>query len=665
MIDQDTDQEAGAQTFQSGAEYKDLATLPRVADVENKAEVEKTELSPADSIIFEHIPAETEEQIQDRILRKKQDRAAQTEEIGMLKAELTTGLLSQWLENGALKSRELVEDKDALEQTLQQAVESYGATEAGRQDTYIKALRDFLDNPNPSRDELLEIGKTMGSSISERKVRFIPGYVSKIGGLLRQQVEQKLDELVPPGSGFDDEKRDWRTARSSEADVVGRQIISDLHDKASEGYRHSTRQFKERYSNAYSTQWAPEKDFAAVRTDVAVVDESYTAASSELADQIQGSTALLALIARGSLTSREAVEILGGRDVKEEVSLRGMLENYATSQWNKSTNRLPEPSLAGMRITEQDIQAEIGCLAAIEELTRIGGIPAPGTIQNTEIEIRGAVERSQDLFNERMDTPNSLYWHFSTKGLAMISSGQLEAAGGESGRNTGDGSKGVHFIKPGSGLDTEMQYHTYAMGTRTNSGQEVADAFGIALVYRLGDIMSHTPYRDEPLTGAYRGKGNVSEDVTFRDATGGSEYAYPLKEAYLLPMADWDQLKRLKDDVRYTDLFEPGKPVTRIAYEIADRALREAGYSDEWIQAHLLPSEELVKPELVLDRAVDRGHEAALFGETAKRILSRTEEDTTVIVPMSATRGTFEHHDAVKGANAELWQEELVKISLE
>jgi hypothetical protein len=240
----------------------------------------------------------------------------------------------------------------------------------------------------------------------------------------------------------------------------------------------------------------------------------------------------------------------------------------------------------------------------------------------------------------------------------------LQAGGGESGHNTGEWSQGVHFVKPGLGIDTDVHYYGYAKGLRTNAGDDIPDAFGAAVVYRLGDLMAHTPYRDEPMTEVYRGKGNVSEDVTFRDEVEGSDYQYPLDRAYILPMANRLQLDRLRADERYSDLIEPGKPATQIAFEVARRALSQAGRSDAWIEEHLLPSRELVDPGLLTEEMAAKGSETKLFNGVARRLQGRYEEDTTVIVALSAKRGATEGHDAATGIAPELWQEELIVVDL-
>lgn len=625
-----------------------------------------TEMSqPNESVIFEHIPPELESRIEVHLGAKQSARAELRAEIGSLKEELSSGLMSKWVDKGSMKTRTLVKDEVELEKSLKEAAEEYKETEAGQREIRIKELREFLANPTLTKVDLAKAGSMVGSSVGKRKLKLVPGHAKKVEEALRYKVERELNTLVPVGGSlYDDEERDWKDAQADEATIKATIAIDTVQREASSGYEDELRKFQDIYRNAYSTRRAPETGLDKLHRDVEVVDKAHSDSAEGLKAGITSNEELLALIVRGSLSPKDVVTGLKDRDRSDSTSIRGMFEEYITTNWIKSTSRLAEPSLAGMKITEQDVNAEGECLNEIAELAKLCGVQTIDTVDRAKEQMQTDIQRTQKLFHSRIDTPNSLYWHFSKQGLGIISSGELQAGGGESGHNTGDWSKGVHFVKPGFGIDTSIGYHSFAKGIRTNAGQPIADALGVAIIYKLGDLIERTPYRDEPLTETYKGKGNVSEDVTFRDENEGSDYEYTLDDAYILPLADWKQLSHLRDEGRYSDVFVPGKPITRMAYEIAERALRDAGRSDEWITAHLLPSEGLVDPEMLNDFAIKQGTETKLFNDVMRRILSHTKEDTMFIVPVTAKKGTVEAHDAVHGIAPELWQEELGMIDV-
>jgi hypothetical protein len=648
--------QAGALASEHLAEYAGEAILEDTVSAEEKLSLEPDAL-------IEHLPEQVTGRVEARILAKESDRQEQKAGLDAVKAEFTTGLTGKWIKEGVLRPRSLVEKPETLSESLQEAAEEYAETVAGQKDLLIKNLRDFLAKPVLNREDIAAIDIHMGNRTSQRKLKLVPGHAAKAGQALRQQAEAKLDQLAPPPASWDDKKTSWQDAAHYEKQIVGNGLIGDLRELGSGGYQHALRKFSETYHGASTSRWAPETGLDKLHDDIAVVDVAHKNATQVLAESVLKSTDILSLITRGSLSSADVVAALAQTDQFDKKALYGMFDNFLAPEWRRSIIRTPEPSLVGLRVTAQDIESEAGCLEQITELAELCGVVPPDSVESGKRQIEGAVSRTQKLFYARLESPNSLYWHFSRRGLDIIESGKLDSEGGEAGRNTGEWSKGVHFVKPGFGINTEASYYTYATGNRTNAGQSIPDALGVAVLYPLGSIIERTPIRDEPLTERLRGKANVSEDVTFRDKNGGSEYQYSLDGAYILPMADWKQLNQLRDQGQYTDLFEPGKPITRIAYEITERALREAGRSEEWIAKHLLTAEELVDPALLDEYRSDEAKEVQLFNKVAHKIHNSDSEDAKIVVPLSAKWGSAEAHDGTMGSMPELWQDELVVVN--
>ena len=617
-----------------------------------------------DEILRSPLSPEIAQRITDLREAKNQDSHAQLERLKATREEFESGLLGRWLYKGELAPPSVVEEhRDSLIQGLTDATKHYEQSAEGRKDVLIRDLRQFLGGSEPSSQQLVQLAGELGVSVSKFK-HAIPRLRTRLVAQLRPLAEQRLNELAPPGTDFDDRPQTWqdraRLEARSEADTelfkIGETGLATLT-----GAMHS---FDEKYRLAYDPRRAPPGGIETLRSDIEKLEVAQGHSAKELVQQIGESRELQSLIVRGSLTAEEAIDRLRSteRSKNRGGSFRGMLKRPIITEWLEAKNRLPEPSLVGLSLTAKEIDGVHECMDEIERLAEVFGVTPYEKSETAKRQLLQEIKSSQDLFFERIDTPNSLYWHFTTKGLKIIETEGLQSGEMVKDRNTSEFSKGVHFIKPGTGIETSIQYHAYALGIRSNAGHAIEDAFGMAIIYRLGDIAKVTPLRDEPVTEVWRDKGNVSEDVTFRASTGSSEYEYPLEDAYLLPFASWEQLGQLRVDQRYSDLFrEPGTPAYKIAKEVAARALREAGHTDEWIGRHLLDSEKLVNGLFAMGSRSHEKLETELFRRVTQEIRRNLAEDQRIIVPLSALKGGYEGHDAKFGW-VEDWKEELIEL---
>ncbi len=336
--------------------------------------------------------------------------------------------------------------------------------------------------------------------------------------------------------------------------------------------------------------------------------------------------------------------------------------------------RLPEPSLVGITTSPELLAHEQQNIAAIYTHAEEAGewLPPQDDAVNR---LSDRIQDMDRLFHERIEPSSTLYWHFSRRGLDILHDRELRSAHNGAQSNTGAHSEGIHFVKPGTGFETDSHYYLYALGMGQHTPDE-STPFGVAVIYRLGDIITTTPRRDEPAEAKYRGRA-MAQDATFRTEDESADYAYPLDTAYLLPFASTEQLAALKINPAFAHYFETPKTAAEIAYVIATDAARDAGYDEDWIRAHILNTAELVDPA-ILEQVVPypahksnftyiEGSEQQLYSVVGGAIHERLEPDIELVIPLSAERGSYEMHDVDYGLaqQVERWREKLARIPVQ
>ncbi len=617
-----------------------------------------------DEILGSPLPPEIRQKVDELREAKNQESAAQSAELAQLIDEATSGLFSRWIEKGTLEPPTLVEghEQDLLS-ALSEALEKYAQTSAGKKDAEIKQLRDLLaggiSDPIQTKAIAKELGVKQATLLS-----VLPGQREKSRASLLAAAEYRLNELAPPAWGYDDKPRVWQDEIRREHASAEYQA-ADTFGEANTDLEQALKIMRSNFDINHTRRSIDD-----LRVELPKLEAVVKASSEELTKLLPAQKEMLSMIARGAVTPEQIIDYLKTRDQRTGVNLRGLFRQVVTKQWVNCQKNLAEPSLVGLSLTEKEITGVNNNLDKIDRLTELYGVRPDFSTQLTRQEIPKKILASQQLFFEKLGSESELYWHFDAQGLKIIESGELHsgAKAGTAGRNTGEWSTGVHFTKPGTGMNSHDNYPGYAT-TTLNFGtkEKVKKALGIAVIFRLGDVIKQTPLRAEPIIDINRGRGNVSEDVTFRPADGRNEYSYNIDDAYIVPMATYEQLQRLKDDPRFTDIFEqPSSKPHLIARQILERSLKLAGRSDEWIAEHVVPYwEEFAKGEAddINNPYHDRKKvELDLQAAISRKIQSSSPPSRKIIAALSARKGLPEALGHIYGIDPQTWTEELITL---
>lgn len=605
--------------------------------------VELSSVTP-ESFLGIELSTEIQSQIDSRLEVKNHRTDQTTESLSQFKQALETGDLRGWAIDGRLVEPVLIgtETQQQILDIIEHRLDSEAASEARN----IAMFREFLSKDEPTQTDIKVLAKQLGVEVSAARL--------KLSGKYREQICAKLSEgaLNVPGVALEDEQ--------SGTMVVKDAVVTERH-KALWQWKEAIRdpRLRERATEVEDQLREPVDIDTAYRV-MTQINQADEAARRQVIERVQSGE--LEAVLHGLHTGAITLE-----DLKADLTVPGdcivvtaSVRSAITRAIKEPSQTYPEPSLAGYRFGPQEQAAVSRLFNAASEAGKLAG-ESLDTSQAMS-KLLEEVEAEQTRLQERIDDANALYWHFSPAGLAIIESKALKpGADCEVAQLTASHSQGTHFVKTGDGLDTGIDYSGYAEVTRRfGDGQPIPDALGLGVIFPLGSIVEQTPWRDEP-SAAFRGRGNVAEDVVFRSDDGSVEYNYPLQDAYLLPQVSNEQLSALEADPRFKDLFESRHELRTkgvlISYAIFERALMQAGYSGAWVKEHLVDPLEI--PELH-DPHIS---EADRYRAVNRLIHQRMERATEVIIPVLADHGNFESHDLSSGNNSgNNYREKLISV---
>lgn len=648
-------------TETSAEDLEQLYNLP-AAELEVSDQAQRKELhslSDFEELIGQPLSAEIKHKIEEIRAEKLAIIANQSERVSAYIEELAHGVASRWLAEGYIRPPSVVaEASSEILKSLEAALTEYSQTEAGMKDLEIKSLRDFLQTEQPSTGSVVAASRALGLSIGSMKFKLSSSYRQQSIGILKETANKYLDGVTESDSGFDDDlppsqEQAKATERSQASEAIGR-IVRD----STAGY--TKRLIDQNQAWKY-------KDFEGMIDEVYSLEEQRSKAVNILKTNFtaQPPEAVLSALSRDSLTMEEVAATLEHHESKQPRSSGyGSEEDLLEAEKRLLEGLFPEPSLVGLTFGEEEKQALNVGIDKLLALSSAMGIK-PFNKQKFVEKVQGNVAEMQQYFFERVESSNSLYWHFSPYGLRILHEKALMSGELSGNRLTAEHSKGVHFVKPGFGMQTEVSYSDYAQTRLTlGSRTEIPDGFGLAVIYMLGDIIEQTPLRDEPMSAKHVGKKNIAEDVTFRTDDESATYSYPVEDAYILPVLTWEQISHLRASPDFSDLIPEGHmPREALVLAITKRALELEGFTSEWIEEHLL-APDLVPLELeTLGGPGGRAEvEETMYRKVSHEITSRQKRSDDLIVPLRAKKGAFEGHDT-RGVR-QSWKEELVKLSV-
>jgi len=477
---------------------------------------------------------------------------------------------------------------------------------------------------------------------------------------LRRQIVKALDEFYEETTyatinldGFmqntDTNDKVWRVVAGSHIDTA--------HREGTTKFREVWSSFHHRYKYAYDRTTDPNrygsKGLEGLKADVIALEAAQQESSTELPGQLTTKQGVLSAITRGSISIESAIERLKESEPRsvDRMGLQGLFESMLSTEEVSCQYRLPEPSLVGLSYTDEDLAEVFSCLDNIHKLAAVCGVKMPLGVEHERRRILEQIDKTQKLFFERIDSENSLYWHFTPHGLRVINDKALESNALTGNTLTASHSKGVHFVRPAlAGHQTGTGYSKYAAAERYffDTYKKITDGFGIAAIYRQGDLIKTAPVREEPLVGPV----GVADDVVFRENATSETQSFPLDQAYVLPMQTSQQINMRRTNREFSDLFtEEWQPRDQLQAKLTRRALERAGYTPDWIEAHMLSplrhgSKELTEPEI--------------FAQGNQEIRAKLPSSNKIVVPLRAHRGSYEHHDLK--TNAEEWREVLIEL---
>ena len=628
---------------------------PEVHNLSERKELHS--LSDFEDLIGQPLPEEIKRKVEKIGDEKLATITAQSERVSAYIEELTDGVASRWIAEGYIQPPSVsAEASPDIIKSLEGALEEYSQTEAGKKDLEIKTLRDFLQTEQPAAESVATVSRTLGLSIGSVRFKLSGGYRQQSIGQLKKAANKYLDGVTKSDSGFDEDRPpSQEQAKRAERGKASETIHLIVEDSTAE-YRKKLGEQEYRWQD---------KDLKETIDEVHLLEELRSKSIEALKASCAGQPpeAVLSALLRGSLTSEDITTILAKYG---DTPRRSSLYASATLEAEKRLLQglYPEPSLAGLAFGEEELKALDAGVDKLLALSTVLGYK-PFNKQEFVEGVQANVADTQQLLFERVESSNSLYWHFSPYGLRILHEKKLMSGALSGNRLTSEHSQGVHFVKPGFGMQTDIAYSSYAQTQLTLGGRrEIPNGFGLAVIYKLEDVIEQTPLRDEPMSAKHIGKANIAEDVTFRTDAESAAYSYPIEDAYVLPMLTWEQINHLRSNPDFSDLMpEEYVPPDVLALTITKRALELEGFSPEWIDEHLL-SPDLVPSELETlgGPGAKAEVEEKMYQKVSHEIMSRQKRSEDMIVPLRAKRGAFESHDS-RGV-IESWKEELVKLSV-
>jgi hypothetical protein len=199
-----------AKTSSEELDFDSLADIePTIVDREMSNEPLREFIN---EVLRAPLPPEIAEMVEQLRHARNSESLDQQRRLAELIAELEHGVLGRWIKNGRLTPPNVVAEREQeLEAELIHALEIYTQTEQGEQDAKIKTLRDFLDNPSPTKLEVLAMGRMLG--INPKKIT-LPGGQAKYAQAVHEHAENSLNSLVPPTDDWSDRRRNSCTKRS-------------------------------------------------------------------------------------------------------------------------------------------------------------------------------------------------------------------------------------------------------------------------------------------------------------------------------------------------------------------------------------------------------------------------------------------------------------------
>lgn len=370
------------------------------------------------------------------------------------------------------------------------------------------------------------------------------------------------------------------------------------------------------------------------------------------------------------LTSWEAIEqeIMdryapsSQRSVGNDVHFGAAIGEMLQAREVQLMNDYPEISLAGLRYGDQE-RATLGeFLSAANEVRGTVGLKTTSDAWLQTLE--QSVAKAQAALADRIDSDQTQYWHFTPvirKALASKSLKARDEEGVSTTTNDYPQNQSVHFIKPGNWPGHNVvtdRYINYAHRTITTRGDKISNALGAAVVLTLDDLADTYPTRNEGRdTGAPH--QHVSTDAVFRDAEEVVARSIDIEKAFIVPafssdQASWEETVEVDAATGEAKRGPDGLPIRRSPVR---EALVEAGYSQEWIDLHL------VDPRVAGGDTYD--HMAAAQKEIARRIQQQRGASKHVYVPLRAARRALETLDGkgLLGTN-EPALEKLIKVTV-
>ncbi|HUS25820.1 MAG TPA: hypothetical protein VMY99_00535 [Nevskiaceae bacterium] len=264
----------------------------------------------------------------------------------------------------------------------------------------------------------------------------------------------------------------------------------------------------------------------------------------------------------------------------------------------------------------------------------------------THVDVAGPVEQSvavkqAELAEAGIDSSHTQYWHFTpnTRKIAQNPARALKPGAADDVQNTtGAHSRGVHFIKPGDwhdlkGTETGQMYMDYAHVRQTQTGERIRGGLGSAVVFPLGILAKATPLRNERKIIAGDDGQHRAADATFRRADNSANYQYSLRDAFVVPFYDSNQVPYeaiVIDSEAHPPKFKPvAEPVREI--------FRQANYPDWWIAERII--------DIPDDIFVQGAQAVAVYAQA--EIAERLERmgPAQAVVPLESKQGQWETLD--------------------
>ena len=319
----------------------------------------------------------------------------------------------------------------------------------------------------------------------------------------------------------------------------------------------------------------------------------------------------------------------------------------------------------------------------IEDLKAMG-VEVPDEMRE---EIESAIEELGEDFFENIEGGNNIYWHFTPFGEEVIHSGKVVPGEKSEKRTTADHSNAVHFVAPG--IDArhalaDIDYTRYATHSRMNfKGERIGGLIGLAIAFPADYLAKVTPYRQMARS---KNQGDLTRsDVAFLKSDKKSEafdYEYDLKEAYIMPHDRMVEDSGASEDPRFKHLYTSesrqrlAENNSYPALEVLKIILKENGYSEDWIEEHLISTFRTDEDSQVaegydkysmdngpgygLPKRIENLGSVVRLTAASKIVRKKLGKDKDVVVPLSRTRGRLVEHTDEDG---DVYLEKLAVLS--